>query len=59
LDKVGVLIDGRWIIKSESMKLSPKLTVCRNYILSLLFQKNSVNRKEIQEKIDLPMEQVK
>ena len=59
LEKCGILISGCWVVKSESMKLQPKTIIGRNYILSLLHQNGIVSRKEIQEKTDLKMEEIK
>lgn len=49
LEKIGVIIQGCWIIRSERLTLSSKMNICRDYLLSQLYLKGTVNRKEFSE----------
>lgn len=49
LERNGVVIDGCWIVKSERLNLSQKMIICRDFLLSQLYLKGSIHRKEFNE----------
>jgi hypothetical protein len=56
LEKIGVCIEGNWVSKSESLRIPPKMIICRDFLLYLLYTNGRVNRREFMQATNLNSE---